>query len=83
VSEKLKANIGKQWNDTVFVIVILVKGFVVGTVAYFVSLGLTLIMKQFGSDGESASALKFFDECTAAGTYLVVVAKDLVGYAFK
>jgi hypothetical protein len=81
VSDDSKSNLRKQWNDTVQVVIILLKGFVVACVAYFVSLGLSTIINKFG--GESAQALKIFDEANAAVTYLIVVGKDLIEYGFK
>ena len=83
MADDLKTSIAKQRDDTVIVVVILLKGFVVAAVAYFVTLCLTQIFKYFGNDGVSTEALKFFDECSAAITYLVVVGNDLLEYVSR
>jgi hypothetical protein len=80
---ELKKRIVEQCDDTLLVVVILLKGFIVAAIAYFTGLVLVLIMKKFGDDLESADLLKFVDKCSAAITYLVVVGKDLFQYTSK
>jgi hypothetical protein len=82
VTEDLKTKLGKQRDDAVLVLVIILKIFLVGAASYLASFVLAYVMNTF-SGGASKEALEFFDVCVGAGTYLIVGVKDLVEYAFK
>jgi hypothetical protein len=82
MDEALTQDLKKQGYDTVKVVVALLKGFIIAAIAYFVSLGLTLIIRRFGGT-QATEALEFFDACFAALTYFAVAAKDLLEITFK
>lgn len=82
MSDGLKDYVLAQRDDTAKVIVALVKGFVVAVVAYFVSVGLAMIIRNFGGTA-AAEALEFFDGYVAALTYVAVAGKDLIELTFK
>lgn len=82
MSNSLWQHIQTQWDDTIKVVIALLKGFVVAAAAYFVSLALTIIMRRIGGT-DAAEALEFCDGYIAALTYVAVAGKDLIELTFK
>ena len=79
----IREDFANQFEDTVRVLIIVAKVFIVAVCIYYSGKALTFILRETQCECVPEDVLAFFDKYLGAGTYLVVGLKDLIEYAFK